>query len=103
MSSQPSMAVEEEKSGIAHIEGNSNSEHDNHEDNGVTGFETDEAGLPPGYYTSTFFIGTLTAISVGFFAGVAGFGFAAPILLIINADIGPVCLSCLRREMTVIC
>jgi hypothetical protein len=45
----------------------------------------------------------LTAISVGFFAGVAGFGFIAPILLIINADIGPVCLYRLQRGVTLIC
>jgi hypothetical protein len=88
MSSQPSIAADPEKVSIAHIEADSK-----HEFNGVAGFQTDEASLPPGYYRSTFFIGTLTAISVGFFAGVAGFGFIAPILLIINADIGPVCLS----------
>lgn len=79
--------VEPEKPTSAHIEAKSRSE-----DNSLTGFETDEASLPPGYYTSAFFLGTLSAISIGFFAGVGGFGFAAPILLSINADIGPVCL-----------
>jgi hypothetical protein len=73
------------------------------EADGITGFETDEAHLPHGYYTSTFFIGTMTAISIGFFAGVAGFGLLAPILLVINADIGPVRLALLRIDGKEIC
>jgi hypothetical protein len=32
----------------------------------------------------------MTAIGLGLLAGVAGFGYAAPILGTINADIGPV-------------
>lgn len=98
MSSQPSVASGAEKAGIVHVETNPEPEH-----NGVIGFETDEDGLPPGYYRSAFFLGTLTAISVGFFAGVGGFSFVAPILLVVNADIGPVCLSCQRRGVTLIC
>ena len=52
--------------------------------------EIDESSLPPGYYTSRFFVGSMAAIGLGLMAGVAAFGYAAPILGIINADIGPV-------------
>lgn len=53
-------------------------------------FEVESEELPPGYFTSPFFVGTFTGIGLGLMAGVAGFGFAAPILPIINNDIGPV-------------
>lgn len=53
-------------------------------------FEVEEEQLPKGYFTSPFFIGTMTGICLGLVAGVAGFGFIAPILGVINADIGPV-------------
>lgn len=53
------------------------------------GFTTDEASLPKGYYYSPYFIGTFMAMGLGFWAGVSGFGYAAPILSTINADIGP--------------
>lgn len=53
-------------------------------------FEVDEESLPPGYFKTPFFLGTMTAIGLGLMAGVAGYGYAAPILSIINADIGPV-------------
>lgn len=85
MPSITDVSVGPEKTDIAHVEGRTHQEL-----HGPVGFETDEDHLPPGYYTSTFFIGTLTAISIGFFAGVAGFGLLAPILLTVNADIGPV-------------
>ncbi|KAF4458452.1 fungal trichothecene efflux pump [Fusarium albosuccineum] len=52
-------------------------------------FEIDEEKLPAGYFTSPFFIGSMTGIGLGLMAGVAGFGYAAPILGIINNDIGP--------------
>jgi hypothetical protein len=64
--------------------------HENYNQDGGVGFETDENSLPPGYFKSSFFLGSMTAIGLGLFAGVAGFGYAAPILGIINADIGPV-------------
>lgn len=54
-------------------------------------FEIDEDALPPGYFRSKFFLGSMTGIGLGLMAGVAGYGYAAPILSIINADIGPVC------------
>lgn len=53
-------------------------------------FEVEEESLPPGYFTSPFFLGSMTAISTGLVAGVAGFGYIAPILNLINNDIGPV-------------
>lgn len=56
----------------------------------VGGFVADEAELPPGYFLKPSFIGSMAAICLGFFAGVGGFALAAPILPIINADIGPV-------------
>ncbi|CAH0030520.1 unnamed protein product [Clonostachys rhizophaga] len=52
-------------------------------------FEVDQDSLPPGYFTSPFFIGTMAGIGLGLMAGVAGYGYAAPILTIINNDIGP--------------
>ncbi|KAK3059713.1 hypothetical protein LTS18_010212, partial [Coniosporium uncinatum] len=55
----------------------------------MTGFDTTEEDLPPGYFTSSFFIGTMLAAAFGLLAGVSGFGYAAPILATINADIGP--------------
>jgi hypothetical protein len=58
-------------------------------DDDVSGFEADETTLKPGYFTSSFFLGSMTAICLGLFAGVSGFAYAAPILMIINNDIGP--------------
>lgn len=55
----------------------------------IGGFEADIDGLPPGYFKSRFFIGTFCAIGFGLMAGVGAFGYAAPILGIINEDIGP--------------
>lgn len=50
----------------------------------------EENGLPPGYFRSKFFIGTMAGIGLGLMAGVAGYAYVAPILSIINEDIGPV-------------
>jgi len=73
----------------------SNHEHlESHHDDAVGAqFDADENSLPPGYFRSSFFLGTMTAIGLGLMAGVAGFGYAAPILSIINDDIGPVKLT----------
>ena len=57
-------------------------------------FEVDSEELPPGYFKSPFFLGSMTGIALGLLAGVAGFGFAAPILGLINNDIGPVRHCC---------
>lgn len=91
MSSQRDTPAEREKGDISHVEGVSH-----HGSNDPIGFQTDEDHLPPGYYRSPFFIGTLAAISIGFAAGVGGFGLIAPILLVVNADIGPVRLLYLK-------
>ncbi|KFZ00452.1 hypothetical protein V498_00076 [Pseudogymnoascus sp. VKM F-4517 (FW-2822)] len=47
------------------------------------------SSLPPGYFTSTYFLGTMAASGFAIAGGVGGFALAAPILGIINADIGP--------------
>jgi hypothetical protein len=75
-----------EKSHINHVESKYN--HGNLDDPDGIHFETDEDALPPGYYKSSFFWGTMFAIGLGLFAGVAGFGYAAPVLGVINEDIG---------------
>ncbi|ERT01155.1 hypothetical protein HMPREF1624_02396 [Sporothrix schenckii ATCC 58251] len=62
---------------------------DEHEAVGGARFDVDEGDLPPGYFKSRFFLGTMLAIGLGLTGGVAGFGFAAPILTTINNDIGP--------------
>ncbi|KAI9723273.1 MAG: hypothetical protein M1812_001155 [Candelaria pacifica] len=53
------------------------------------GFVTDDASLPKGYYRSMSFIGTMLAVGLGLMAAVAGFAFPAPILSVINKDVGP--------------
>ncbi|KAF2638102.1 siderophore iron transporter [Massarina eburnea CBS 473.64] len=57
--------------------------------NEIHGFQADYGTLPKGYYTSRFFIGTFLATGLAIMCGTAAFGFAAPILRVINADIGP--------------
>lgn len=55
----------------------------------IHGFEIDYAALPKGYYHSRFFLGTFLATGLAIMAGTGAFGFAAPLLGVINADIGP--------------
>jgi hypothetical protein len=55
----------------------------------IIGFEADLEHLPPGYYRSRFFIGSMIATGLGLFCGVSAFGYPAPILADINRDIGP--------------
>ncbi|OBT52119.1 hypothetical protein VE04_06965 [Pseudogymnoascus sp. 24MN13] len=52
-------------------------------------FTIDEKNLPKGYFYSPSFLGSMVAIGLSFACGVGGFGFAAPILGFINADLGP--------------
>jgi hypothetical protein len=73
----------------------SDTEKQNHDDAVGAHVELDESSLPPGYFTSKFFIGSMAGIGLGLMAGVAAFGYAAPILSLINADIGPVSSACL--------
>ncbi|KAL1891973.1 hypothetical protein Sste5346_007317 [Sporothrix stenoceras] len=63
--------------------------HTSHEELAIGGFETDAHHLKPGYFRSSFFVGSMAAMSLGLWAGVAGFGYAAPILTEINNDLGP--------------
>lgn len=53
------------------------------------GFVVEEHALPPGYFYSPFFLGTLTATGLGLCSAVGGFGLAAPNLALINSEIGP--------------
>lgn len=80
-----------EKHGVEHSEMKTPLGHNSHHasDDEQT-FEVDENALPPGYFKSPFFIGTMTGIGLGLMAGVAGFGYAAPVLGLINSEIGPV-------------
>lgn len=55
----------------------------------MSGFESDERPLPPGYYRKPYFLGSMLSVGLGVMAGVGGFALAAPLLGVINADIGP--------------
>lgn len=55
----------------------------------VTGFTASQSTLPKGYYHSSYFLGSLFAVGIGLYAGVAGYGLLAPVLGIVNQDIGP--------------
>jgi hypothetical protein len=57
--------------------------------NEIHGFQVDVAALPKGYYRSRFFLGTMLATGLAIMCGTGAFGFAAPLLGVINADIGP--------------
>lgn len=63
--------------------------HSSHDELAIGGFETDAHQLRPGYFRSSFFVGSMAAMALGLWAGVAGFGYAAPILTEINNDLGP--------------
>lgn len=45
--------------------------------------------LPVGYFRSSLFLGSMTAIGMGLLSAIAGFAYIAPILAVINNDIGP--------------
>ena len=53
------------------------------------GFTTDFQHLPKNYYFTPSFLGSMAGVFFGLMAGVGGYAVAAPILGIINADIGP--------------
>lgn len=57
--------------------------------NTLTGFEAEDSVLPRGYFRSSYFLGSMLAIGLNLMGGVGGFALAAPLLGIINADIGP--------------
>ncbi|KFH48626.1 putative HC-toxin efflux carrier-like protein [Hapsidospora chrysogenum ATCC 11550] len=89
------MAAEEERASSSRsgekpaVEYTPDGMHDDRSSDHENTFDVDATELPPGYFTSPFFLGTMTGIGLGLMAGVAGFGFAAPILMLINNDIGP--------------
>ncbi|KAL4861698.1 fungal trichothecene efflux pump-domain-containing protein [Aspergillus spectabilis] len=45
--------------------------------------------IPSSYFTNKLFLGSLMALGLGMFSGTASFSLIAPILPIVNADIGP--------------
>jgi hypothetical protein len=53
------------------------------------GFTTDLDNIPRGYYYSAPFLGTMFATGIGLSAATGAFGLAAPMLSIINNDVGP--------------
>jgi hypothetical protein len=52
-------------------------------------FSIDDSALPDGYFTSPYFLGSMTAIGLSVMCGVAGFSFIAPLLSFVNEDLGP--------------
>lgn len=63
----------------------------------ATGFDRAEeiehvaetSDMPKGYFRSPLFLGSYTAAGLGLLAAIAGFSFIAPVLSIINEDVGP--------------
>lgn len=78
------------KENVIHEEKTSDAVQNATADHEVNTMGMTEEDLPPGYFYSPFFIGTMLGIGLGLLAGVAGFAYAAPILTVINAEIGPV-------------
>lgn len=69
-----------EKSGLGH----------NADDNVVgADFAVADDELPAGYFRSMNFLGSMLGIGMSFCCGVGGFSLIAPVLGIVNADIGP--------------
>lgn len=56
---------------------------------GAAGFATDAHELPKGYFTSPYFLGTMTAVGFNLMASTGGFSMVAPVLNQINAAVGP--------------
>jgi MFS family permease len=91
------MVEEVEKTAAAHADRVSSSSVNDNElsridtaaTGGIVGFETDINHLPKGYYTSMYFLGSMLATGMSLLCGVSAFGYAAPLLSIINAELGP--------------
>ncbi|KAF2178198.1 hypothetical protein K469DRAFT_742079 [Zopfia rhizophila CBS 207.26] len=79
---------EREKPSIIHSESLHKPDADNATTN-IIGLETSEDTLPKGYFYSKYFIGSWLAIGVSLRASTGAFGYAAPILVFINADLEP--------------
>ncbi len=52
-------------------------------------FSIDDVDLPDGYFRTIHFWGSMFAIGMSLMCGVAGFSFIAPLLAIVNDDLGP--------------
>ena len=83
------MSSEKEDAAVHSTQHVENSKDNVREDVKGRDFTVVEAEIPPGYFRTARFIGSMFAIGSAFGCGVAGFTFAAPILSYINADIGP--------------
>lgn len=83
------MAIE--KSEIAQVERSEHNHHATLDAEEVKGrdFTIANDDLPPGYFRSFSFIGSIFAIGAAFGCGVGGFTLIAPVLSIVNADVGP--------------
>lgn len=55
----------------------------------IVGFVGTADDLPRNYYWSSYFLGTFFAISMSFLSGNGGFAYIAPVLGLVNADLGP--------------
>lgn len=74
----------------AHVEDvNSANSHSDGSELHVIDQTVNAAALPKGYFRSRFFLGSSAAVALSLLATVSAFGYAAPILGIINEDIGP--------------
>ena len=77
----------DEKSAAAHVD-----ELSNHSGDGklhVIDQTINASNLPKGYFRSRYFIGSSLAVAMSLLATVSAFGYVAPILGVINNDIGP--------------
>lgn len=87
------MAVEKSALGdISQVENLSDHSHDHgfdSEDIKGRDFTIASENLPPGYFKSFQFIGSICAVALTFACGQGGFSLVAPVIPQINADIGP--------------
>jgi hypothetical protein len=86
--------VPDNKYALEHAENITAEKHINnidHQDGDATGkdFTVDENDLPPGYFRSKYFLGSMFAVGLSLCCGVAGFSFIAPLLSFVNDDLGP--------------
>ena len=73
-----------------HHEGHANIPLTTHDDSLIQhGFAHNTDSLPPGYFRSTYFIGTFLAIGMNLACSTGGFALIAPVLGSIDVDIGP--------------
>jgi hypothetical protein len=78
----------EEVSQVEHLSGHDHGGYDSEDIKGRD-FTIASDELPKGYFTSMKFIGSLCAVALTFACGQGGFSLVAPVIPLINADIGP--------------